>query len=105
MRAVRSGVDLFDDGIFFLGVEIARAADDAVDVCFAITAFGDEAFGAFPTGLFECRMISLFEDGDQRAVFGASQFGDGREVDAGVGVDEKFSIGRVVNVVSPVACG
>ena len=49
---MRSGVDLFDDGIFFPGVEIARAADDPVDVCFAITAFGDEAFGGFPTGFF-----------------------------------------------------
>lgn len=63
MRAVRSGVDLFDDGIFFLGVEIARAADEAVDICFAITAFGDEAFGGFPTGFFESRMISFFKDG------------------------------------------
>ena len=61
---MRSGVDLFDDGIFFLGVEIARAADDAVDVCFAITAFGNEAFGCFPTSLFESQMTSLFEDGD-----------------------------------------
>ena len=51
-----SGVDVFDNGIFFAFLEVARTPDDSVNVMLSVSVFGDEAFGYWPIGLL-CGLV------------------------------------------------
>lgn len=47
---VGAGVDVFDDGVFFVFIEVAGSPNDSVDVVFVVAIFGDEALGFLPSG-------------------------------------------------------
>jgi hypothetical protein len=76
-EALGAGVDVFDDGIFLVGVEIARTDDDAKDVGDTVAAFGDEAFGKAVAGEGkEFGGVGLLELADELAGVGAAKLGD-----------------------------
>ena len=52
-RTMRPRVNIFDDRVLLFRIEIARSANDAPDIGFAITAFRNERFGGLPAVLPE----------------------------------------------------
>ena len=105
-RALRPGVDRFEDGILLLGIEVARSADDAPDIRLAVAAFGDEDLERMVVvALHQLRGIGLFQRADQLAVVGATQLVLGRRIDAAVRVDQVLAIGRELHRVVAVAFG
>ena len=100
---MRSGVDVFDNGVFFGGIKVRGFDEDAVDVGLAIAAFGDEAFGHGPASGEEFGSIGFFQFADEAAIAAAAQFVDGRHIGAGPGVDEAAAVGGELDVVIAIA--
>ena len=97
-RALRPGVDLLDHRILLRRVEVRRPVDHAVDVGLAVAPLGDEPLGRLPAGRPQGRRVGLLQLADQRAVLGAAQLGDRRQVHARVGVDQEPAVGRVLDL-------
>ena len=98
-EALRAGVNLFDDGIFLGKIEIRRLPDEAVEISRAVLGFAAKGFRSFPASLGEFADIGLLKSADLRAVFGALQHRNRRQVGPGKVVDEVSSIGRKVHCV------
>jgi hypothetical protein len=68
---------LLDDRIFLSGFEVFGSPENAVDVGFAVAAFGDEALRGAPAGGEKSGDVAGLKGGDLGAVLSTSELGDG----------------------------
>jgi len=59
-----AGINVFYDGVFLVGIEVGRTDDDAPDVGFTVSAFGNKDLGRFPAGFFQFADVGLFQGHD-----------------------------------------
>jgi hypothetical protein len=90
-RPLRTGVNLFDDRIFFCGIEVAWPADDSPDIGLAIAPFRHEHLGRLP-GRLELGHVGFFELAREFAVRRAAQFIHRRQIDPRPGVNEVLAV-------------
>lgn len=103
--AVGSGVDVFDNGVFFAFLEVEGTEDDAVDVVLAVAVFGDEAFGLLPADGLEGGEVGFVEGGDEFLVGRPADFEDGWVVNAGPFCEVVFFVRGEGEFVGAVAFG
>lgn len=76
---MRACVDVFDDGVFFAFLKVARSPDDAVNVVFIVAILTDEALGELPIN-FKFRLV---EGGDELGVGSTVNLVDRGVINAG----------------------